>query len=67
MSRPAWKNPYIVLIFCTLTILISYGTRQSFGLFLIPISDAISPGRVEPFSFAVSLQTLIVGLTVPFV
>jgi len=31
-------------------ILISYGTRQSFGLFLIHISYAISPGRVEPFS-----------------
>ena len=48
-------------------ILISYGTRQSFGLFLIPISESISNGRVEPFSFAVSLQTLIVGLSVPFV
>jgi len=64
---PFWKNPIIVLVLCTLMILISYGTRQSFGLFLIPISDAISPGRVEPFSFAVSLQTLIIGLSVPFV
>ena len=67
MPQPFWKNPYIVLVLCTLMILISYGTRQSFGLFLIPISDAISNGRVEPFSFAVSLQTLIVGLSVPFV
>jgi predicted MFS family arabinose efflux permease len=66
-NQPFWKNPYIVLILCTLMILISYGTRQSFGLFLIPISDAISPGRVEPFSFAVSLQTLVIGLSVPFV
>ncbi len=67
MPQPFWKNPYIVLVLCTLMILISYGTRQSFGLFLIPISEAISNGRVEPFSFAVSLQTLIVGLSVPFV
>jgi MFS family permease len=67
MQQPFWKNPYIVLVLCTLMILISYGTRQSFGLFLIPISDAISNGKVEPFSFAVSLQTLIVGLSVPFV
>jgi MFS family permease len=65
--QPFWKNPYIVLVLCTLMILISYGTRQSFGLFLIPISDSISNGKVEPFSFAVSLQTLIVGLSVPFV
>lgn len=68
MPSIPWKSrPYLVLILCTLIILISYGTRQSFGLFLIPISDSISGGRVEPFSFAVSLQTLIVGLSVPFV
>lgn len=66
-NQPFWKNPYIVLVVCTLMILISYGTRQSFGLFLIPISDAISNGKVEPFSFAVSLQTLVIGLSVPFV
>ncbi|MEK9692771.1 MAG: MFS transporter [Rhodospirillaceae bacterium] len=64
---PFWKNPYIVLVLCTLMILISYGTRQSFGLFLIPISESISNGRVEPFSFAVSLQTLVIGLSDPFV
>jgi MFS family permease len=69
MSEPVpfWRNPYIVLVLCTLIALITYGTRQSFGLFLIPISEAISDGRVEPFSFAVSLQTLIIGLSVPFV
>lgn len=66
-TQPFWKNPYIVLVLCTLMILISYGTRQSFGLFLIPISEAISNGKVEPFSFAVSLQTLVIGLSVPFV
>ncbi|MGY9020550.1 MAG: MFS transporter [Alphaproteobacteria bacterium] len=68
MPSIPWKSrPYLVLILCTLIILISYGTRQSFGLFLIPISDSIAGGKVEPFSFAVSLQTLIVGLSVPFV
>ena len=67
MSQETWKSPYLALILCTFIILISYGTRQSFGLFLIPISDAIAGGRVEPFSFAVSMQTLIVGLSVPFV
>ncbi|NKB20677.1 MAG: MFS transporter [Alphaproteobacteria bacterium] len=68
MPSIPWKSrPYLVLILCTFIILISYGTRQSFGLFLIPISDTIAGGRVEPFSFAVSLQTLIVGLSVPFV
>ncbi|MBB42860.1 MAG: MFS transporter [Rhodospirillaceae bacterium] len=66
-TNTLWKSPYIVLLLCTLIILISYGTRQSFGIFLVPISDSISGGRVEPFSFAVSLQTLIIGISVPFV
>lgn len=66
-TQPFWKNPYIVLVLCTLIALITYGTRQSFGLFLIPISEAISNGKVEPFSFAVSLQTLVIGISVPFV
>ncbi len=66
-TQPFWKNPHIVLVLCTVMILISYGTRQSFGLFLIPISESISNGKVEPFSFAVSLQTLVIGLCVPFV
>ena len=66
-TQPFWKNHHIVLVLCTVLILISYGTRQSFGLFLIPISESISNGKVEPFSFAVSLQTLVIGLCVPFV
>jgi len=67
MSVPWWRNPIIVLGLCTLVSLISYGTRQSFGLFLVPISDALAGGRVEPFSFAVALQTVVIGLSVPFV
>ncbi len=62
-----WHNPRTVLVLCCLIILISYGTRQSFGLFLVPISNDIAGGRVEPFSFAVALQTLIIGISVPFV
>jgi MFS family permease len=67
MNGSIWKSPLWVLAICTLIILISYGTRQSFGLFLVPISDAIAGGKVEPFSFAVALQTLMIGISVPFV
>ncbi len=67
MQTPWWKRPEIVLVLCTLIIMISYGTRQSFGLFLIPISNTIAGGKVEPFSFAVALQTLMIGISVPFV
>jgi MFS family permease len=68
MPSTPWKNrPYLVLVLCTLIILLSYGTRQSFGLFLIPISQDISNGLTAPFSLAVGIQTLVVGLSVPFV
>jgi MFS family permease len=64
---PFWLSPWTVLGLCTLISLISYGTRQSFGLFLVPISLDIAGGRVEPFSFAVATQTLVIGLSIPFV
>jgi MFS family permease len=66
-NRPFWLSPWTVLILCTLMSLISYGTRQSFGIFLVPISTEIAKGLVEPFSFAVALQTFVIGLSVPFV
>jgi MFS family permease len=66
MTKPVWLGAVTVLVLCTLMSLISYGTRQSFGLFLIPISADIAGGRIEPFSFAVALQTFVIGLSVPF-
>ncbi len=38
MTRPIWRQPLVVLVLATLVIFISYGTRQSFGLFLRPIT-----------------------------
>lgn len=67
MDLAFWRRPFTVVALCTMIILISYGTRQSFGLFLVPISNDIAGGRVEPFSFAVALQTLVIGISVPFV
>ncbi|MPY71526.1 MAG: hypothetical protein GEU92_15740, partial [Alphaproteobacteria bacterium] len=66
-KRPFWLSPWTVLILCTAMSLISYGTRQSFGIFLVPISLDIAGGRVEPFSFAVAMQTFVIGLSVPFI
>lgn len=67
MELAFWRKPFTVLVLCSLIILISYGTRQSFGLFLIPISNDLAGGRVEPFSAALALQTLMIGISVPFV
>lgn len=51
----------IIVLFSALTVAISMGIRQSFGLFLQPISQDLGLGR-EVFSLALALQNLIFGL-----
>jgi MFS family permease len=45
--------------------MLSLGTRQSFGLFLQPLSSSHGWGR-EIFAFAIAMQNLIWGLAQPF-
>ncbi|GAL27022.1 probable MFS transporter [Vibrio variabilis] len=47
-------------------LIVSLGIRQSFGIFMMPISDHFQTGR-EFFSFAIALQNLLFGLFQPFV
>lgn len=49
----------------TCILLVTNGARQSFGLFIQPISIDMSWGR-EPISIAIAVQNLIVGLMAPF-
>ena len=53
--------PKIIVLFSALTVIASMGIRQSFGLFLQPISQDLGLGR-EVFSLAMALQNLIFGL-----
>ncbi|OAN18158.1 MFS transporter [Photobacterium jeanii] len=48
------------------TLIFSLGIRQSFGIFMMPISDTFQTGR-EFFSFAIALQNLLFGVFQPFV
>ncbi|HEX4331041.1 MAG TPA: MFS transporter [Usitatibacter sp.] len=45
--------------------MLALGIRQSFGLFLRPMSAELGWGR-ETFSFAIALQNLVWGLAMPF-
>ncbi|MBV7317477.1 MFS transporter [Shewanella sp. NIFS-20-20] len=47
-------------------LIISLGIRQSFGIFMMPISDTFNTGR-EFFSLAIALQNLLFGIFQPFV
>jgi MFS family permease len=55
----------VVLACGGLILMLALGTRQSFGLFLRPMSLDLGWGR-ETFSFAIALQNLVWGLAMPF-
>ncbi|WP_022943080.1 MFS transporter [Psychromonas hadalis] len=56
-----------LLVWAGIAILIvSLGIRQSFGIFMLPISETFNTGR-EFFSFTIALQNLLFGVFQPFV
>src|SRR5947208_6971581 len=61
---PSWRTPTVVLVCGGIILGLALGTRQSFGLFLRPMSLDLGWGR-ETFSFAIALQNLVWGLAMP--
>ena len=61
-----WRTPVYVLIGAVVILMIANGTRQNFGLFLVPLSADLGWGRTE-FSFAIAIQNLVLGLGAPFI
>lgn len=67
MSRQSkWQGAGVALACGSLILLISFGVRHGFGLFLQPITMAQGWGR-ETFAFALALQNLVWGASQPFV
>lgn len=62
---PIWRRPLFVLIAAALIVFTSFGIRQSFGLFMLPISTDLGWGR-EVLSLALATQNLLIGITAPF-
>lgn len=60
-----WRTPAVVIACAGVILMLALGTRQSFGLFLAPMSIDLGLGR-EAFSFAIALQNLVWGFTMPF-
>jgi len=54
----------IVLFACSFLVIITMGIRQGFGLFLLPITEALGSGR-EVFSLSMALQNLVWGMVSP--
>ena len=59
-----WRTPVVILVFGTVIMMVSFGSRSGFGLFLQPISADFGWGR-EVFSFSVAIQSLFWGLSQP--
>jgi MFS family permease len=77
MPKQFWKSPHFVLISAVGIILFAYGGRQSLGMFLRPVTEALgfmttnAQGQqvrnFEVMSFATAVQVLIYGCAAPFV
>jgi len=64
--KATWRSPVFVLFAATSIILIANGSRQGFGLFLVPLSADLGWGRSE-FAWAIATQNLVMGVAAPFV
>ena len=60
-----WRTPVYVLLGATCILLVTSVVRQSFGLFMQPISIDMDWGR-GPISIAIATQSLMVGVAAPF-
>ena len=65
MTALAWRTPLVVLVGGTAILLLSFGLRQNLGLYMAPISTGLGWGR-EVFAFALALQSLVWGISTPF-
>ena len=66
-GEPGLSRTAMLAIGCgSAMVLLSFGIRSSFGLFLQPMSIDLGWGR-EVFAFALALQNLVWGVSQPFV
>ncbi len=61
----SWERGFLLLVAAGLVLGMSMGVRQTFGLFVAPISDSLGIGRGD-FSLMVAGQNIIWGLLAPF-
>jgi predicted MFS family arabinose efflux permease len=65
MTTTRWRNPVLILVCASIVLILSFGIRTSFGIFLTPVTTDLGLGR-ESFAFAIALQNLLWGASQPF-
>jgi len=58
------RSPMMIIFAGGLVLWLSIGTRQSFGLFMTPMTDDLGWGR-EIFALAIAIQNIVWGITQP--
>ena len=66
MTQAPWRSATLILIAAAVVLGLSMGIRQSFGLFLAPMTEFHAIGRGE-FGLAIAVQNLLWGAITPFV
>lgn len=64
MSATSWRTPVVVLVCGGMVLALAMGLRQSFGIFLSPMSIEFGWGR-ETFAMAIALQNIVWGVSQP--
>ena len=64
-ASTTWRTPPVVLVCGAIILTLALGTRQTFGLFLQPMSTDLGWGRGN-YAFAMALSNLIWGVAQPF-
>ena len=65
MTVTRWRNPILILVCASIVLILSFGIRTSFGIFLAPMSTDLGIGR-QSFALAIAIQNLLWGLSQPF-
>lgn len=64
-TASSWRTPAVILVAGVLVLILAFGIRTSFGIFMVPISSDLGWGR-EVFGLALALQNLVWGASQPF-
>lgn len=65
MLKQNWRTPTIILLAGGIAMTLALGARQSFGLYLPPMTADLGFAR-QTFAFALAAQNLVYGIAQPF-
>jgi MFS family permease len=65
MLKQNWRTPTIILLAGGIAMTLALGARQSFGLYLQPMTTDLGWAR-QTFAFALAAQNLVYGIAQPF-